>query len=101
VSGGFGPIYDHGQHSHSTYHSLQVSASKTSLRYGLGFQASYTFSKSLDDTSAVLGGFVSSAFRHGAAIFAPEPVQYRRGEGPVDLRHRRTRFRSTPCAKFG
>ncbi|MDR3718534.1 MAG: TonB-dependent receptor [Bryobacteraceae bacterium] len=61
VSGGFGPITIIGSDSHSTYHSLQVSASKTSLRYGLGFQASYTFSKSLDDTSAVLGGFVSSS----------------------------------------
>jgi len=61
VIGGFGPIYITANDSHSTYHSLQVSASKTSLRYGLGFQASYTFSKSLDDTSAVLGGFVSSA----------------------------------------
>lgn len=60
VSGGFGPIYITASDSHSTYHSLQVSASKTSLRYGLGFQASYTFSKSLDDTSAVLGGFVAS-----------------------------------------
>ena len=61
VSGGFGPITIMGSNSHSTYHSLQVSVSKTSLRYGLGFQASYTFSKSLDDTSAVLGGFVSSS----------------------------------------
>jgi hypothetical protein len=61
IAGGFGPIYITANNSHSTYHSLQVSASKTSLRYGLGFQASYTFSKSLDDTSAVLGGFVSSA----------------------------------------
>jgi hypothetical protein len=61
VTGGFGPITIVGTNSHSTYHSLQVSASKTSLRYGLGFQASYTFSKSLDDTSAVLGGFVSSS----------------------------------------
>ena len=61
VSGGFGPLTIMATNSHSTYHSLQVSASKTSLRYGLGFQASYTFSKSLDDTSAVLGGFISSA----------------------------------------
>ncbi len=60
VAGGFGPIYITAVNSHSTYHSLQVSASKTSLRFGLGFQASYTFSKSLDDTSAVLGGFVSA-----------------------------------------
>lgn len=58
VQGGFGPIWAVASHSHSTYHSLQTSASKTSLRYGLGFQASYTYSKSLDDTSAVLGGML-------------------------------------------
>ncbi|HEX7893545.1 MAG TPA: carboxypeptidase-like regulatory domain-containing protein, partial [Terriglobales bacterium] len=42
--------------SHSSYHSLQTSLSKNSARAGLGIQASYTYSKSLDDTSAVLGG---------------------------------------------
>jgi hypothetical protein len=47
--------------SHSTYHSLQTSVGKTSLRAGLGFQASYTFSRSLDDTSSVLGGFLSGS----------------------------------------
>jgi Carboxypeptidase regulatory-like domain len=47
--------------SHSTYHALQTSFSKTSARAGLGFQASYTYSKSLDDTSAVLGGFSGNA----------------------------------------
>ena len=61
VLGGFGPEYLMTSGSHSTYHSLQTSVQKTSSRYGLGFQASYTFSKSLDDTSAVLGGFVGSS----------------------------------------
>lgn len=42
--------------SHSTYHSLQASVAKNSSRAGLGLQASYTYSKSLDDTSSVLGG---------------------------------------------
>jgi hypothetical protein len=46
--------------SHSSYHSLQASVSKNSARAGLGLQASYTYSKSIDDTSAVLGGLVSS-----------------------------------------
>jgi hypothetical protein len=41
--------------SHSTFHSLQTSLSKTSARYGLGFSANYTFSKSLDDTSSIFG----------------------------------------------
>ncbi|MBV9341739.1 MAG: carboxypeptidase regulatory-like domain-containing protein [Acidobacteria bacterium] len=47
--------------SHSSYHSLQTSLSKTSPRAGLGIQASYTYSKSIDDTSAVLGGLFGSA----------------------------------------
>jgi len=47
--------------SHSTYHGLQTSVSKNSVSAGLGFQASYTYSKSLDDTSAVLGGFFGNA----------------------------------------
>jgi len=47
--------------SHSTFHSLQSSASKTSGRYGLGFMANYTLSKSLDDTSSILGPSVGGA----------------------------------------
>ena len=61
VQGGYGPITVMTNHSHSSYHSLQTSVQKNSLRAGLGFQASYTFSKSLDDTSAVLGGFLSGS----------------------------------------
>ncbi len=58
---GFGPIAVMTNRSHSTYHSLQTSVQKNSVRAGLGFQASYTFSKSLDDSSAVLGGFLSGS----------------------------------------
>ena len=47
--------------SHSTFHSLQTSASKTSGRYGLGFSLNYTFSKSLDDTSSFMGPGVGGA----------------------------------------
>jgi len=47
--------------SHSSYHALQAGLTKNSPRAGLGFQASYTYSKSLDDTSAVLGGLLGTA----------------------------------------
>lgn len=47
--------------SHSSYHALQTSLSKNSPRWGLGLQASYTYSKSLDDTSAVMGGSIAGA----------------------------------------
>jgi hypothetical protein len=59
ITGGYGPISLMTNRSHSTYHSLQVSAQKDLTASGLGFQASYTLSKSIDDTSAVFGGFVS------------------------------------------
>ena len=61
VLGGFGPEALMSSRSHSTYHGLQVGVEKTSARVGLGFQASYTLSKSLDDTSATLGGFLGSS----------------------------------------
>jgi hypothetical protein len=61
AQGGFGPSWVSSSHSHSTYHSLQSSLGKNSLRAGLGFQVSYTFSKSIDDTSAVLGGFLGGS----------------------------------------
>ena len=61
VAGGYGPEYLMTSQAHSTYHSLQAAVEKTSTRAGLGFQSSYTFSKSLDDTSAVLGGFFGSS----------------------------------------
>jgi hypothetical protein len=56
ATAGFGPESVITSSSHSTYHSLQASLSKNSPRAGLGLQASYTYSKSLDDTSSVLGG---------------------------------------------
>ena len=59
--GGYGPSYLMSTRSHSTYHALQSGVGKTSARLGLGFQASYTYGKSLDDTSAVLGGFLGAA----------------------------------------
>ena len=57
ITGGYGPEMLVTAGSHSTYHALQVSATKNSPRRGLGIQASYTFSKSIDDTSAVVAGY--------------------------------------------
>ncbi len=59
--GGFGPELVMATGSHSTYHALQTSVSGNYSRIGLSLQASYTFSKSIDDTSAVLGGLPSNA----------------------------------------
>jgi hypothetical protein len=61
ATGGFGTELLITSGSHSSYHSLQSSVSKNSARAGLGLQASYTYSKSIDDTSAVLGGLFGTA----------------------------------------
>ena len=85
----YGPIYQMTSRSHSTYHSLQTSAQKTSLRAGLGFQASYTYSKSLDDTSAVLGGFVAGS--SGTVLQTspqnPRDLRGERGPSTFDVKH--------------
>ncbi len=54
--GGLGPESIMTTSAHSSYNSLQASVTKNSPRAGLGLQASYTYGKSLDDTSTVLGG---------------------------------------------
>jgi hypothetical protein len=50
--GGFGPEYLMATGSHSSYNALQTSVTENASRIGLSFQASYTFSKSIDDTSS-------------------------------------------------
>jgi hypothetical protein len=55
ITGGFGPIFLIDNHAHSAYHALQVSASTNLTASGLGVQASYSWSKSIDDVSGVLG----------------------------------------------
>jgi hypothetical protein len=59
--GGYGAEAVMQSASHSSYNGLQTSLTQSSSRYGLGFQASYTYSKSLDDTSTVLGGIPANA----------------------------------------
>jgi hypothetical protein len=89
ANGGYGPVTLIASHSHSSFHSLQAALGKSSLRAGLGFQASYTFSKSLDDTSSVLGGFLTGS--SGTVLQAtPQNPRDRRGEkGPstFDVTH--------------
>ncbi len=58
---GYGPESVMQSASHSSYHGLQSSLSKNSAKYGLGFQASYTYSKSLDDTSTAFGAGPTNA----------------------------------------
>lgn len=89
ATGGFGPEYLVSNRSHSTYHSLQVSATKTSPRWGLGFQASYTYSKSLDDSSSNLAGFNAPTLGTLIQTFPQNPWNPGADKGPstFDLPH--------------
>lgn len=86
---GFGPTYFIDNGSHSTYHALQTGITKSSLRAGLGVQASYTYSKSMDDTSAVLGGFLSGSSGTLLQASAQNPANNRAEKAPstFDVTH--------------
>jgi hypothetical protein len=73
VTGGFGLENYLTDRSHSTYHALQTSVSGAVPHGGPGIQASYTWSKSLDDTSSVLGGFITGAAGASAIAFPQNP----------------------------
>ena len=60
-TGGASDILVIASDSHSSYHALQVGVTKNSARAGIGLQASYTYSKSIDDTSSVIGGSIAGA----------------------------------------
>jgi len=88
ITGGFSALYIMTNNSHSTYHSLQTGVTQNNARIGLSFQASYTFAKSIDDTSTVLGGIPANA---GAILQAPPQDPFKPGadKGPstFDVRH--------------
>jgi hypothetical protein len=88
-TGGFGPEFVMTSASHSTYHSLQASISKNSPRAGLGLQGSYTYSKSLDDTSAVLAGLGGGSAGVVLQTLPQNPWDPRAEKGPstFDVTH--------------
>jgi hypothetical protein len=87
VTGGFGVENVITHDSHSTYHALQTSLSGTVGHGGPGVQASYTWSKSIDDTSQVIGGTGAT----GAVVsgFAQNPYDTHPEKGPsaFDVTH--------------
>ena len=56
VAGGFGTEMVVVASSHSSYHALQVSLSGTMAHGGPGLQAGFTWGKSIDNSSGVIGG---------------------------------------------
>ena len=85
ITGGYGFVTLMTNRSHSSYHALQVSAQKDLTSFGLGFQASYTFAKSLDDTSAVFGGFIAGASGAVAQSNPQDPFDARVDKGPSNF----------------
>jgi hypothetical protein len=75
VTGGFGVENIITATSHSSYHALQASVSGTVGHGGPGVQASYTWSKSIDDVSGLGGGTGSTG-----AVSVPNP------QNPFDTR---------------
>ncbi|HSU32833.1 MAG TPA: TonB-dependent receptor [Bryobacteraceae bacterium] len=80
--GGFGTEMLMTNRSHSTYHSLQTSFQGTVGGGGPKIQASFTWSKSLDDASTVIGGFVSGASGATAPAWPQNPYDTRAEKGP-------------------
>jgi hypothetical protein len=104
VLGGFGPEAVMTNGSHSSYHALQTSATMNQSKVGLSFQASYTFAKSIDNTSAVLGG---PAANNGVILQAvpqnPLDMDAERGPSTFDVTHVFTLsvFQTLPLDKVG
>jgi len=81
VTGGLGTAMIVTDRSHSSYHALQTSVQGTLGPYGPGLQASYTWSKSIDDTSTVLGGFISGTSGADAQAWPQNPFDTRAEKG--------------------
>jgi Carboxypeptidase regulatory-like domain len=87
VIGGFGVENVIIANAHSTYHALQTSLSGTVGHGGPGIQASYTWGKSIDDTSMVIGGTGSTGAV--ASGFSQNPYNTHPEKGPssFDVAH--------------
>jgi hypothetical protein len=80
VIGGFGVENVITNDSHSSYHALQTSLAGSVVHGGPDIQASYTWSKSIDTTSEVLGGTGSTGAV--ASGFSQNPYDTHPEKGP-------------------
>ena len=87
VIGGFGTETLITDDAHSTYHALQSSLSGTVGHGGPGIQASYTWSKSLDTTSLVLGGTGSTGAVASGLSQDPNNTHPEKGPSNFDVAH--------------
>lgn len=84
--GGFGVEQVINDTSHSTYHALQTSLQGT-VRGGLSVQASYTWSKSIDDVSTVVGGTGGTGAVAANAPQDPFNTHLEKGPSTFDVTH--------------
>lgn len=87
ITGGFGQESVITDTAHSSYHALQTSLSGQIGRGGPGLQAGYTWGKSLDDVSGVIGGTGSAG---AVVVFNPQnPFNTHPEKGPstFDVAH--------------
>lgn len=83
VTGGFGFESVITDTAHSSYHALQTSLAGTVGHGGPALQAGYTWGKSLDDVSGVLGGTGSTG---AVATFSPQnPFDTHAEKGPSNF----------------
>ena len=89
VIGGFGTENVITSTAHSSYHALQTSLTGTFPRGGPGVQASYTWAKSLDETSAVIGGFITGNAGAVVQTVPQNPLDTHAEKGPstFDIAH--------------
>ena len=87
VIGGFGVENIIVSNSHSTYHALQTSLNGTVGHGGPGIQASYTWGKSIDDTSLVLPGTGSTGAVAAGASQNPFDNHPEKGPSSFDVTH--------------
>ena len=87
VIGGFGTINQITATAHSNYHALQTSLSGTVPHGGPGIQASYTWGKSIDDTSQVGGGTGSTGAITQGNAQNPFDTHADRGPSTFDVTH--------------
>lgn len=87
VIGGFGVENVIVADSHSTYHALQTSLSGTVGHGGPGIQASYTWGKSIDNTSMVIGGTGSTGAVSSGFSQNPYDTRPEKGPSTFDVTH--------------
>jgi len=82
ITGGFGTDMLITNRSHSTYHAMQSSVQGTLGSQGPRIQANFTWSKSLDDTSSVIGPGVGSTSGAAALAWPQNPFDTNEDKGP-------------------